>query len=113
METLIGICGIKCGECEAYLATQNDDDAKRAETADKWSKIYNSDIKAGDINCDGCTSEGDRHFSYCNMCEIRACGIERGLKNCAFCDDYACEKLEEFFKMVPENKVTLDAIRGA
>jgi len=111
METLIGICGIKCGECEAYIATQNNDDKLRSETADKWSKMFNPNIKASDINCDGCTSESDRHFSYCNVCEIRACGFERQVANCAYCDDYVCEKLEEFFKMVPENKVTLDAIR--
>ena len=111
METLIAVCGINCGACEAYLATQNDDDAARAEIAGKWSKMYDADIKAADIYCDGCTSESDRRFMYCSHCQIRACGVERTLVNCAYCDDYACEELEKFFKMAPEAKTTLDGIR--
>ena len=31
--------------------------------------------------------------------------------NCAHCDDYACAKLEEFFKMAPDCRTQLDGIR--
>jgi len=74
--------------------------------------MYGADIKAGDINCEGCATKGGVHFGYCNICEIRACGIERKIENCAFCDDYACDRLVGFFEMAPEAKVNLEAIRA-
>ena len=105
------MCGLDCTTCEAYIATQSDDDSEREKVAVKWSKQYEADIKTSDVNCDGCMSEGDVHFMHCDMCEIRKCGVERGLKNCAYCDDYACEQLENFFKMVPVCKENLDEVR--
>jgi len=110
MNEMIAFCGSACQECEAFLATRNDDDEKRAEIAQLWSKQYNADIKPEDINCDGCKSVGDRHFNYCNVCEIRKCGMERGVENCAYCNDYSCERLEKFFEIAPDNKKRLDAI---
>jgi hypothetical protein len=45
------------------------------------------------------------------MCEIRKCGQTRKVANCAACPDYACDKLEGVFKMVPEARKTLDSLR--
>lgn len=112
MDEIISMCGLPCHECGAYLATQNNDDEKRAEVAGLWSKEYNSDIKPEDINCEGCLSEGDNVFNYTKVCEIRKCGKEIGVENCAHCDDYACEKLEKFFEMAPDAKKRLDGIRS-
>lgn len=111
MDEMIAYCGIVCTGCDAFVATQNDDDAKRKEVAELWTKEYNVDVKPEDINCDGCLATTDRVFNYCNICEIRKCGAEKGVVNCAYCEDYACDKLEKFFKMAPENKTTLDEIR--
>jgi hypothetical protein len=83
----------------------------REETAKKWSEMFHQDIKPGDINCDGCVSQSSRLFNYCGICEIRKCGKEKNVKNCAYCDEYPCEKLSAFLKNVPEAKATLDAIR--
>ena len=106
---MVAVCGTVCSECHAFLATQKDDDAERI--AELWSKQYNADIKPEDINCDGCISEGKRLFLYCNICEIRKCGREKNIENCAFCNEYACDKLTQFFPMAPEAKTTLDEIR--
>ena len=112
MDEMIAFCGSTCHECEAFVATRNDDDKKRAEVAQLWSKKYSADIKPEDINCDGCKSVGGNHFNYCNVCEIRKCGMERDVENCAYCNDYPCDKLEKFFKIAPDNKKQLDAIRS-
>jgi len=32
---MIACCGLDCSKCEAYLATQEDNDVKRAEVAKK------------------------------------------------------------------------------
>ena len=112
MKKIISICGNICSDCSAFKATLKDDDLKRKETAKSWSKIYESDIKPEDINCEGCLSKGKIVFSYCNVCEIRKCGFEKGVENCAHCDEYTCDKLEGFFKSVPDNRKVLDKIRN-
>jgi hypothetical protein len=112
MDEMIAICGIPCHECGAFLATRDDDDEKRAEVAQLWSKEYKSDILSEDINCEGCLSESGNLFNYSKTCEIRKCGKANGVINCAHCNDYACEKLEKFFEMVPDAKKRLDGIRA-
>jgi len=111
MGEMISICGLRCQTCDAYIATKENDDERRAKTAEAWSKMYGADIAPESINCDGCTSGSEVLFHHCTVCEIRKCGMERGVVNCAHCADYSCEKLEEFFKMVPECRETLDAIK--
>jgi hypothetical protein len=112
MKELIAFCGLVCSECPAFIATRNNDDNKRKETAEIWSKQFNADIKPEDINCDGCISNTGNLFNYPKVCEIRKCGKEKGVINCAYCNDYACEKLEGFFEMVPDAKKRLDSIRN-
>jgi hypothetical protein len=107
----ISFCGTVCTECPAFLATQKDADDERREIAELWSKQYNAEIKPEDVNCDGCLSEGGRLFFHCNVCEVRRCGQEKGLKNCAYCDEYACAKLMPIFELAPQAKATLDEVR--
>jgi hypothetical protein len=111
MENMIAYCGINCSECPGFLATQNDDNAKRKETAEMWSKQFKSDIKPEDINCDGCLADTGRIIGYGNVCEIRKCGQEKGVENCAYCNDYGCQKLEKFLEMMPMARVSLEEIR--
>ena len=112
MTEMIAYCGLDCDQCGALLATRADDDVKRQEVAELWSSKYNANIRAQDINCLGCGSEGEILFSHCHICEIRKCNREKGLVNCAYCNDYPCGKLEEFFGFVPESMVRLDKIRS-
>jgi len=112
MEEIISVCGLLCNECGAFVATRNDDDEKRTEVAQLWSKQYNVDVKPEDINCDGCISDSEPLFSHCKVCEIRKCGKQKNIENCAYCDEYACERLEKFFGMVPEAKRRLDGIKS-
>jgi RecJ-like exonuclease len=111
MDKMIAYCGIVCSECPAYLATQKDDDAERKKVAELWSKQYNFAIKPEDVNCDGCTSKGKRLVNYCNVCEIRKCGKGKRIENCAYCDDYACDKLTKFWANAPHAKASLEKIR--
>ncbi|MCJ7813489.1 DUF3795 domain-containing protein, partial [bacterium] len=93
-------------------ATQTDDNKKRSKVASLWSKQFRTSLKPKDINCDGCQSDSDRLFGHCLTCEIRKCGMEMMVANCAYCHDYSCEKLNQFFKIVPDAKKRLDAIRS-
>lgn len=111
MSDMIAYCGINCATCGAYIATKNNDDGRRKKTAEQWSKMYNADISPEDINCVGCTSEIEPVFNHCHVCEMRKCALEKGIVNCAHCTDYPCDRLEAFFKVAPESKKNLDAIR--
>jgi len=108
---MIAKCGLVCSDCPAYIATKNNDDPLRAETARKWSEMFKADIKPADINCEGCQSESQRLFSYCLTCEIRKCAREKNLATCADCPDYSCEKLDKFLADVPEARKVLDGLR--
>lgn len=112
MNEMIAYCGLDCLQCGALIATQTNDDAKRAEVAALWSEEFGADIAAKDINCDGCISEGGIFYQHCEVCEIRNCGVAKGILNCAHCDEYPCTRLTEFFTAVPEAKTRLNGIRA-
>ncbi len=113
MSTLIAFCGIDCGECQAYKATQANDRDWMERILAEWRVQYSSpDMNINAVICDGCTSSG-RHGGYCPECPIRACAVERNVVNCAHCADYACENLNGFFAMAPQAKEGLEAIRNS
>jgi len=83
MAEMVAYCGIVCTECPGFIATQKDDNARRKEVAEQWSKQYKVTVKPEDVNCDGCLSRG-RHIGYCNVCEIRKCGTQKTVVNCTY-----------------------------
>ena len=110
MAKMLGYCGLTCSSCEAFKATQQNDDALRQKVADKWTKDYNHPFKAADINCTGCASTGVR-VGYTSACPIRKCAAEKEVKNCGWCDDYPCSGLDELFKARPDARKNLDAVK--
>ena len=112
MDKIIAYCGLVCSDCPAYIATQADDRAALEQVAARWREEFNApDITVESVICDGCVTADGRHCSYWFECKIRACGTERNVANCAYCDDYVCEKLEGFFGFAPEARATLEEIR--
>lgn len=111
MDKILAFCGIDCTDCDAFKATQQNNDVKRKEIAASWSKEFGHEIKPGEINCDGCLTEVGRHINYCSMCEIRKCGIEKEVENCAYCKEYKCDKLDKFHEKAPNAKKKLEEIR--
>ena len=112
MDKMIAYCGLVCTDCPAYTATQENDQAALERVAAQWREEYNApDITVESVICDGCLTKGGRKCSHCSECEVRACGVARGVVNCAHCSDYACEKLESFFGFVPDAQAVLDEVR--
>lgn len=111
MEKIISYCGLECTACPAFITTAADDDAARKRIAVEWSKQYNTTLRPDDIYCNGCLNDEGRIFGHCAVCELRKCGRERKVANCAGCADYACSKLEEFFAVAPQARNTLEALR--
>ena len=106
MEEMISYCGLVCQTCQIYLATREQNEEKRhkmrVDIAQQIKKHYGQECKPGDVtDCDGCKTETARLYSGCKKCPIRKCARERGVENCAHCDEYVCEKLEKFFATDP------------
>jgi hypothetical protein len=108
----LAYCGIDCGECEAYLATQTDDRAGLEATAKKWAQQYGGkDMGAEVCICDGCSSGKRISAAHAATCAVRFCASKRGVVTCAHCDDYGCEILRQFFAFAPILKDKLEAVR--
>jgi len=90
----IAYCGLDCSGCEVYQATKFDDDDMRQQYADKVFSQFKVTVEPATVNCHGCRDERPKS-GYCAMCEVRSCAIERQLENCAYCEDYGCEKLQK------------------
>jgi hypothetical protein len=98
MTNTIGCCGLDCEKCDARIATVNNDDTLRRETAAKWCQMNNTDvIKPEHINCLGCMTEGPKTPFCSTMCYVRKCCISKGFTTCAECDDkHSCKELSVF-----------------
>lgn len=113
MERIVAYCGLVCSECPSYVHTQAGDMAALEALAEQTRTVHGiKDATAETVMCDGCLAPEGRKIGYCTTCEVRACGVSRGLDNCAACPDYACEKLEGYFKMVPQARTVLDGLRA-
>ena len=102
MEKLIACCGLNCETCDARIATVQNSDELRKETAEKWKKAFNAEITAESINCTGCRMEGVK-FSYCGQCQIRDCVKAKGYETCGDCSEMAtCEIVAFVHKHAPD-----------
>jgi len=112
VETNISFCGINCSACPAYKATHSGNGSKLAEVAKSWSS-EEFPLGPDDVLCDGCHAE--RVAKFAPECTTRQCGLEKGVANCAECEEYVCEKLEKHWGMLGEetrasSKSTLDRL---
>ncbi len=112
MTPTIAFCGLDCAGCAAYLATQAEDEGLKQMVLEEWRVTYhNPEMSLAAVTCDGCTSTG-RLGGYCAQCPVRACASERGVINCAYCDQFICATLHTFFIQAPELKDRLMLIRS-
>ena len=112
MAKILAYCGLDCGECEAYIATQNNDRAGLEATAKKWAEQFGAKEFSADMCiCDGCSTGKRKSTAHCMTCGIRVCASARGVVTCAHCADYGCVTLQGFFSFAPVLKDKLEAIR--
>jgi hypothetical protein len=112
----IAYCGLECQTCPIRLATLEKDETRQTEMrvkiAEELAKVYGTTPKPGIItDCDGCKFIDGRLFTGCIDCEIRKCSSGRKLENCAYCSDYACDKLNRHFSIDPGARARLEEIR--
>jgi hypothetical protein len=87
---MVGICGLYCGTCPMYLAPRENDRSQLEKiSAEKGIPIE-------DIQCDGCLSEN--LYPLCEECRhgFRKCAAEKNVTWCFECDEFPCQRLEDF-----------------
>ena len=106
-------CGIDCATCDAYRATQTNDEALRQKVLEQWRKDYSPDIPLSAIDCDGCVAAGCRKGGYTGQCPVRSCAMEKKQPTCAHCPEYGiCETLQGFLAHAGCLREKLEAIRA-
>jgi hypothetical protein len=115
MTKIVAYCGLICHTCPIYVATRQENKEEqvkmRTEIVRLCHEQYGVNYTIEDItDCDGCRAESGRLFLPSNKCQIRKCAKKKGVKNCAHCSDYACERLDAGFKTDPAAKMRLDEI---
>jgi hypothetical protein len=83
-------CGYRCDLCPAYK-----ENIKCEEDiillSKEWHRLFGFDIPPQNVECVGCINEGSHADKDC---PVRPCVIEKKLENCAYCDDFGCDKLK-------------------
>jgi len=101
MEKMIAYCGLDCAQCDAFKATQNNDQALREKTALEWSKGFNFAFTPEMINCTACKGSGEKIGNW-SACEIRICASDKNLENCGACDEFkTCKNINDMIAQVP------------
>ena len=95
-EKLVAPCGLYCGACPMFLATQQKDDQKIKALYQQFSASGKMKIAAEDLLCDGCIA-GGRVASFCRVCQIRDCASKKAKSSrCSECSDFACSRITGF-----------------
>jgi hypothetical protein len=102
-------CGLYCGVCRVYHATQENDRA----FLDRLVKVFArylpeiASVAPDELLCDGCLSA--KISVFCRECSIRECTQQKGFQGCYECPDFPCRFIDEF-PMPVGKKVILRAI---
>lgn len=91
MEPIISCCGMRCDLCMAYRPNVEAHPEYRQLLSDGWHTYFGFRIPTEHIQCNGCFPDGNPTID--SECPVKPCVTERGLKNCASCEAYICEKL--------------------
>ena len=133
MESILTRCGYRCDLCLAYRPNVVANPSNRRKLSDGWFRYFGFRLSPEEICCDGCMADTPNLID--KGCPVRPCVIEKGLDNCARCEQYVCGKLAErlvvyeevrrragaeipeedyvCFIQAYENKLRLDALRAS
>ena len=95
--TLIGPCGIYCGECEGYKCKDN--------TA-SLEFLVSKGIKREKLPCTGCRDSKGNCPAIGDTCETYTCVLKHKVDFCFECSDFPCTKLNpaaDRADMLPHN----------
>ncbi|NDP28471.1 MAG: DUF3795 domain-containing protein [Flavobacterium sp.] len=91
---LAAVCGLYCGSCGIFLATQENDSEKILQ----YAIVLNQTID--ETLCDGCGAKR-KSFHCSKMCTFIDCKLKKGVVSCVECEDFPCKSLIEFKSKMP------------
>lgn len=101
---LIAACGLYCGGCGVYLATQENDNDKILYYAVALNQTFEETL------CDGCGAK--RKSLHCTkICTFIKCKQEKGVGNCVDCNEFPCESLKDFKSKMPHRAEIFDSLK--
>lgn len=86
---LLAACGLYCGACYHYRATQPDGSHLLDRAAAEGRDLTG-------FTCQGCRSNALYIHPGCAQCAIRDCADERGIAHCGECVEWPCDRLWTF-----------------
>ena len=101
---LIAACGLYCGACGVYLATQDNDIDKIKYYAAALGQTYEETL------CDGCGA-GRKSLFCTKTCTFINCKQEKGVENCVDCHEFPCESLKDFKSKMPHRTEIYDSMK--
>lgn len=102
VRNLSAACGLYCGSCGIYLATQENDTEKLL----RYALVLNQSLN--ETFCDGCRAE--RKSAHCScMCSFIKCTFEKGIEFCGFCQEFPCTELKNFQSRMPHRVEILES----
>lgn len=111
-------CGGLCETCPRYFLSLEEDPAKllpiQTVIAAYEKTMWGIEADPAEFgSCQGCKS-GGKLTSYCEICEIRQCAMEKGMTTCAHCPEYPdCAHVQLFLsRHTPHEEVNLALIRA-
>ena len=112
-EILVASCGLYCGACPMYLATQ-ENDPTRLESVKKQGGYgaFMASLPWEDLQCDGCLS-GGRLASFCRECAIRDSATDKtATRRCSECAEFSCDRITRFSNSgMPHHYEALENLR--
>jgi hypothetical protein len=115
---LIAYCGINCGRCPAYTLPRL---GERLHVPGLCQRLLKSGMRRARrqmarksgiaesaaphpgldedtyIICDGCTMIDARIPKHCLNCPVRCCAMETGVRTCADCARFPCDRLKSLW----------------
>lgn len=88
----LSCCGYRCDICQANKKNIREKD-QTSLLSDKWYEYYGFRIPEDQICCDGCLSSESPQLIDKN-CPVRPCVLSKKIKNCAYCGEFICDKLQ-------------------
>jgi hypothetical protein len=94
-QNLVASCGLYCGACPMYLATQSKDESRVKALMQQFSSSK-MNWKMEDLLCDGCRGNGQLAI-FCRKCAIRESAASKTkTKLCSDCSEFACSRITAF-----------------
>lgn len=109
---IISCCGIMCGECPVYIASEREDEQMKKYLARKFSTPERQ-LTPGDICCKGCHSPDREDDKFRGECRIRACCREKSVRLCAECREFPCDKVQTYVPEGTEHRARLAEMHEA